>query len=394
LLAPSVYECGGASAGRVFAIIRFLILNYFKIQGVPAMDRITKLSETIRTLMEGEFSGYIKINFSQGSLGRVEKSEEFADAAILLMGKNDGKKESGEANFRNETLKSAPLVLLLSLALAGCATSGTVKPAQPAAASVPGNVRTVRAGDVVNVRYLCRLKSGEVAAATDPVAESLPKSNIYQQREGAGPVLVAASGDASDAAQAQAAPFEQRSLEEEILRQLAPAIAGMREGETRAAELKAEDAPPQEAHKYIARLTRVRTRPKEWKMPKGDYEFRAGRSSEVGQEFTYDPDFPGKVVSVTDREVVVRLFATPGAVIDTPFGPGRVREEGDDYRLDIDAHKGALIRAAGMTGRISDVDDKAIIIDFGNAFGGETLLCDVAVEKIIDEKLAQSGERR
>ncbi len=54
----------------------------------------------------------------------------------------------------------------------------------------------------------------------------------------------------------------------------------------------------------------------------------------------------------------------------------------------IDAHKGALVLAAGMVGRISYVDDKAFYIDFGNPFGGETLLCDVTVEKIADAKLA------
>ncbi len=46
------------------------------------MDRMKKLTEAIGSLIEEEFSGYIKINFSQGSLGRVEKSEEIADAAI------------------------------------------------------------------------------------------------------------------------------------------------------------------------------------------------------------------------------------------------------------------------------------------------------------------------
>jgi FKBP-type peptidyl-prolyl cis-trans isomerase 2 len=90
--------------------------------------------------------------------------------------------------------------------------------------------------------------------------------------------------------------------------------------------------------------------------------------------------------------VTVRLFTTPGAVIETPFGPGRVREEGQDYKMDIEARKGALVRAAAMTGRISDVDDKVITIDFGNPFGGETLLCDVTVEKITDAKTVQSGE--
>jgi len=47
------------------------------------MDRAEKLIETLRTLMEGEFSGHIKINFTQGSIGRVEKSEELEEAMII-----------------------------------------------------------------------------------------------------------------------------------------------------------------------------------------------------------------------------------------------------------------------------------------------------------------------
>ncbi|MBI5237028.1 MAG: hypothetical protein HY887_01205 [Deltaproteobacteria bacterium] len=57
------------------------------------MDRMKRLIEAIRMLIEGEFSGYIKINFSQGSLGRVEKSEELEDATIILTGEKNGKKE-------------------------------------------------------------------------------------------------------------------------------------------------------------------------------------------------------------------------------------------------------------------------------------------------------------
>jgi len=40
------------------------------------MDRMTKLIEVIGKLIEGEVTGYIKINFTQGSLGRIEKFEE------------------------------------------------------------------------------------------------------------------------------------------------------------------------------------------------------------------------------------------------------------------------------------------------------------------------------
>jgi len=54
------------------------------------MDRMKRLIEVIRALIDGEFSGYIKINFSQGSLGRVEKAEEFEDTETVhaRIGKN------------------------------------------------------------------------------------------------------------------------------------------------------------------------------------------------------------------------------------------------------------------------------------------------------------------
>ena len=54
------------------------------------MDRMKRLTEAIKTLMEEEFSGYLKINFSQGSLGRVDKSQEFEDAAIIFAEENNG----------------------------------------------------------------------------------------------------------------------------------------------------------------------------------------------------------------------------------------------------------------------------------------------------------------
>ena len=39
-------------------------------------DRLEKLLMVIRGLMDGKFTGYIKLNFTQGSIGRIEKFEE------------------------------------------------------------------------------------------------------------------------------------------------------------------------------------------------------------------------------------------------------------------------------------------------------------------------------
>ncbi|MGD0277876.1 MAG: hypothetical protein ABSC11_01070 [Smithella sp.] len=63
------------------------------------MDRMTRLVEVIENLIESEITGYIKINFTQGSLGRIEKFEEIdGDASVAGEKKTKGRKEEGKLN--------------------------------------------------------------------------------------------------------------------------------------------------------------------------------------------------------------------------------------------------------------------------------------------------------
>jgi hypothetical protein len=126
-------------------------------------------------------------------------------------------------------------------------------------------------------------------------------------------------------------------------------------------------------------------------MPKGDYEFRAKKAPELGQTFVLDPAFPGKVVSVTDKDVVIQFSAKPGEIIQTPFGPGRVRDEGKEYKVEIEAREGGLIRTGNRIGKISVPSERVIAVDYRHPFGYETLSCEVTVEKIIELKSAVSG---
>jgi FKBP-type peptidyl-prolyl cis-trans isomerase 2 len=182
------------------------------------------------------------------------------------------------------------------------------------------------------------------------------------------------------------------SFEEKIQYYLGRTIIGRKQGDKLTAELKANDAQPRIAGEYILRLNRVRTHPKVMVMQKHTYEYVTKQSPEIGQAYTYETDFPGRVESISDEGVTIRTLVTPGTIEETPFGPGRISEDGDNYKMEIDARKGALVRMAGLVGRIIYVDDKAFHIDFGNPFGGETLICDVTVEKIAEEKTAQSGK--
>jgi FKBP-type peptidyl-prolyl cis-trans isomerase 2 len=186
-------------------------------------------------------------------------------------------------------------------------------------------------------------------------------------------------------------PKREESFEVEILNRLSDKVTGMQEGETRLVQVTAHDIPIATEQNYIVKLTRVRTRPKEMKFTLSDYRNRTHKSPEVGQPFAVDPSFPGTVTAVTDQDVVVMFYAKPGDVLKTPFGPGLVREEGPDYKIDINARKGGLTRAGAMIGRIVDVDDKTITVDYRNPFGYETLTCEVTVEKIVDAKPTVSG---
>jgi hypothetical protein len=41
-----------------------------------AMEKITKIVDVIKALMDKKFTGYIKINFTRGGVERIEKFEE------------------------------------------------------------------------------------------------------------------------------------------------------------------------------------------------------------------------------------------------------------------------------------------------------------------------------
>jgi len=40
------------------------------------IDKLTKLWTVINSLIASEFTGYLKLNFTQGAIGKIEKFEE------------------------------------------------------------------------------------------------------------------------------------------------------------------------------------------------------------------------------------------------------------------------------------------------------------------------------
>ena len=265
-----------------------------------------------------------------------------------------------------------PIAAIFMLVLAGCATSGNVRQAKP--------------GDLAAVHFQCMLTDGKVAAATDDsiVEKDRPRSNIYVVRTKTEPEPVVVKSPDEKLAEEIEKPFE-----EEIVARLAGYLTGLKEGETRRVELTAQDISMRTKKDYVVSLSRFRKAPKETKITIDQFKSRTGMSPETGKIFSYDSSFDGRVKGVAKKEVDVRLLPKEGAVVKTPFGEGHISEDADSYKIDIDARVGSLVRSAHLIGRITDVDDKSMTIDYRNPFGGEMLFCDVTVQGIAEIEVSK-----
>jgi FKBP-type peptidyl-prolyl cis-trans isomerase 2 len=262
------------------------------------------------------------------------------------------------------------------MALAGCATAQKGRP--------------VAAGDRVGVEFTCRLNNGAVAISTSrEVAEnaSLPKSPIFITRNDVGALIVTAG----NGSQEQAAD-DNISFEDRVTGLVAAAVVGMAPGEAHTIQLRAErkekDSRGQDT---TIKLNRVTHRPKEMELAKTEFLARTGKAPLEEEEVDLGDGMRAKVVSMSGDNVKVRVSAAADALIQTPFGPGKVKETPTDMEITIDPPIGELLRTGPLVARIAAVDDTSITLDYGHPFGGEELTCNVTVEPAA--KVAQQGDQ-
>ena len=238
------------------------------------------------------------------------------------------------------------------------------------------SAREVKQGDRVALHFTCRLRGGGLAASSRAGAEfraEVVKSPLFLPRAKGDPVVVLAGHGVTEADVRAPA-----GLEEEIMRQLAGSIVGVKVGEQRTLEIGIT-SPTSDPNDYLLPLARVRRRPKELRMPLREFEAQKGTAPTVGMPHTIDPAFPGKVTTITSEEVVVSFSLPPGGQVDTPFGRARLKDVGDHFEMELDAREGTLVRSGPYVGLITEVSEHRIIVDYSHPFGGEVLACDVMV---------------
>ena len=267
--------------------------------------------------------------------------------------------------------QSALVLVSLLMVLGGCASMGSR--------------HRVKTGEEVRLHYTCRLQNGEIVATTDKdVAEdpSQPKSSLFDPKtEYGAPVFVAGSGIGGPAPLMKLQPFES-----EIGAQLTRAIVGLELDKEEKVEIaSAMQMGLDEGDRFLS-VARIRPdKPKEHRMTWEEYRKAYGKEPVVGQEaFSLGP-VTGKVASVEGSDVVLRLSVEEGGSLDMALGKAVYHNKEDHFDIVIDAHVGDLVRTGWLVGRIVEVGDQTITIDYGHPLGGETLTCDVLAESPEDQ---------
>lgn len=251
-------------------------------------------------------------------------------------------------------------------------------------------VQPVNAGDTVGIQFTCRFPNGEIAASTSSAVaadKSLKKASVFLPRSKDDPIEVVAGKGGHTDVKNFPVPFE-----DEIVNRIAGVLPGMKPGESKTIEIRSERPTGVPDKDQVIQMALVRQRPKELRMTRDEYKSRVKKDPKEGDEFVLDPIIPGKVASISENEVVIRFSAQPGSAVETPFGKGTIRENGNNYEIVIEAVKGKLVRTGPIVGRISDVQERMFTIDYGDAFGGEPLSCEVKAENVSTEKLSQKGK--
>ena len=260
-----------------------------------------------------------------------------------------------------------PAVIGLIGLSSGCATAPRTPLAEGAAAKVD---------------YVCWFAGGELADTTYRHVgedEAIVKSPVFTAGPKAyGPVAV----KAAPVDECAACPKDRnKGFDDHLRERLGAAVLGLRPGEIHRVELAAEEDEGLSREDRFLQLARVWRYPKREEVSMEAYRAMADKELKPGDEIPWNDPFSAKVAAVDGDKAILNILAGEGAVMETDWGPGYVRDGGDRYEVVIDAQIGRLVRTQHLVGRISEIDERhdVFVTDYGHPFGGETLLCDVEI---------------
>ncbi len=235
----------------------------------------------------------------------------------------------------------------------------------------------IEKGEKVRVDYTCRTPGNEVMDTTSPALatdESVAKARVFAPRQNLKPVDLTAGENPPDLK-----PRDVQFLDTDIRMGLAHALVGKEKGKSLVVVLESRVPDKiEDSHRY-RKIQRVRTVPRVQTIPCPIYQEAHGRLPEIGELFKENGQAHAEVIALDSDKITIKLITDPLVTVDTPWGKARTDGDEKEVRVTIEAEVGALIRTGGLIGRISEVNEKNIVVDYGLSFGGQTLNCTVEI---------------
>ena len=261
--------------------------------------------------------------------------------------------------------KIIPAVLVLLFA--ACAA---VKPSTP-----------VLSGDTVKLSYMCRSADAMLVATSESKTENQSQSSIVIASDKPGPVVLKAGPETKCSTCPQEA-HELKGFNTALSASLADAIVGLLYGRHQEIHIAREVPEGLPRGKRYLGLAKVWRRPKRTAMLADDYRKMVGRDPSVGDQYDYEMGLRATVSNVENGHVIISYTPTValGGMVPTHFGEGIILDGGAKWKIDMQVHKGQLIRNGKLLGRVVEVNPTMFYIDFGHPFGGLELVCDLEIE--------------
>lgn len=255
--------------------------------------------------------------------------------------------------------ESAQAEAVLTKAIEDAISNGT----GTASVELPQAEGTVKAGDLVTVRYTMATADGALVATTEAsVAADTGRrhSAAFTDRSRYRPEEIVAGGEGQ-------------------LPGLAEAVIGMAPGEKKHLSLIAERAFGARDPQRVVTMATVKSLPRTVSIPAADYVKNFGALPVVGKELPVVPYFPARVTEVTEQQATLQLLARDGERFTEGFGTVETKVEGESVKIRLVPTVGAPFEFRGARGTITAVGGENFTVDFNHPLADQGVVLDVEV---------------
>ncbi len=243
-------------------------------------------------------------------------------------------------------------------------------------AGIKSSGTPVISGEKLYVDYICSIDGkGLVNTTLKAVAQdqSIRKSRIFTERQAFFPLLITAGQMESKKETGKILPFYQV-----LGNQIDAGLVGKDKDRFYDMTFDPGLFPGVSNRQRYDAVDRVREVPRTRLLSVDSYKKDHGAEPVAGTKlYTDDGQAYAEITSVNNGKYSLKLIINDRLVRKVPWGTARI--EGDDKKatVTIDSKVGMLVRDGYRIGRVVEITDTAIVVDYGHPFGGYPLKCRV-----------------